>query len=138
MIRAVLDANVLAPAFVNPFAAAGRLLALWRNGSFELVVSAPILAELRRTYEDAYYARRMSPDLIGAALSLLETEATSAALTIPVAGVATHPEDDLVLSTVASASADYLATRDRQLLKIISFRGATIVHPADLVRLIES
>ncbi len=132
MTRVVLDANVLAPAFVNPAAAAGRLVVAWRNGDFELVVSEPILAELRRTYQDPYYARRVSPAEAEAAVTLVRTRATLVALTVPVIGVATHPEDDLVLSTVASGAADYLATRDRQLLQLGNFQGARILHPADL------
>jgi putative PIN family toxin of toxin-antitoxin system len=136
--RVVLDANVLAPAFVNPAAAAGRLLGQWRRGVFELVVSVPILAELRRTYQDPYYARRVTPALVEAAIALLKTEATVVELTVPVTGVATHPEDDLVLSTVASAGADYLGTRDRQLLKLEIIHGARILHPADLTALLEA
>ncbi|MBX3069322.1 MAG: putative toxin-antitoxin system toxin component, PIN family [Thermomicrobiales bacterium] len=138
MTRVVLDANVLAPAFVNPTASAGRLLRLWRIGTFSLVTSAPILAELHRTYQDAYYARRLSPELIEAALALLESEAVTVEISVQVLGVASHPEDDLVLATAASANADYLGTRDRQLLKLGSFRGTQIVHPADLARILDS
>lgn len=105
MTRVVLDANVLGQAFVNPATAAARLLSQWRQRSFELAVSAPILAELRRTYEDPYYARRVTLELVKAAIALLEADATVVELTVPVAGIATHPEDDLVLSTVASAGA---------------------------------
>ncbi|MBA3337755.1 MAG: PIN domain-containing protein [Chloroflexia bacterium] len=54
MTRVVLDANVLAPAFANPAAAAGGLIARWRKGAFELVVSVPILTGLRRTFQDPY------------------------------------------------------------------------------------
>lgn len=137
MTRVVLDANVLAPAFVNPAAAAGRLLSQWQQGVFELVVSTPLLAELRRTYQDPYYARRLTPTVVEAALALLEAEATVVELIVPVTGVATHTEDDLVLSTVASAGADYLGTRDRQLLKLETFHGARILHPADLTALLD-
>jgi hypothetical protein len=58
-------------------------------------------------------------------------------LIVPVSGVATHPEDDLVLATAASASAGDLGTRDRQLLKLETFRGASNVHPAELVELLD-
>ena len=112
----------------------------WTSGDgevFELVVSAPILAELRRTYQDPYYARRISPHLVEAAVALLEGEATVVELTVSVTDVATHPEDDLVLSTVASAAADYLGTRDKQLLKLDTFHGARILHPADLAALLD-
>ena len=56
---------------------------------------------------------------------------------MPVAGVATHPEDDLVLATAASAAADFLGTRDRQLLKLVSFLGVRILHPVDLLALLD-
>lgn len=84
------------------------------------------------TYQDPYYAKRVSPAEADAMVGLLRRTATIIGLTVPVTGIATHPEDDLVLSTVASGAADYLATRDRQLLKLGRFRGATILHPADL------
>ena len=137
MTRVVLDANVLAPAFVNPAAAAGRLVELWRDGAFELVVSEPILAELRRTYQDPYYARRVTPEQVEAVLALLRAEATVVPLTVAVTGVATHPEDDLVLAAAASAGADYLVTHDKQLLKIGRFQGVTILSPRDVLTLLE-
>ena len=57
-------------------------------------------------------------------------------LTVSVAGVASHPEDDLILSTGLSAGASYLGTRDKQLLKLGEYGGMQIVHPADLVEIL--
>lgn len=136
MIRAVLDANVLAPAFANPTAIAGRLIALWQAGGFEPVVSEHVIAELRRTYADPYYASRVTFQQVEAAIDLLRTEAIVTPITIPVSGVATHPEDDLVLATGLSAGADYLGTRDRQLLRLGSYLGLRIVSPGDLLRIL--
>ena len=45
------------------------------------------------------------------------------------AGVATHPEDDLILSAAASANADYLVTGDAGLLGLTVFRETQIVSP---------
>lgn len=136
MIRAVLDANVLAPAFANPTATAGRLIALWQAGGFELVVSEHVINELRRTYADRYYASRVAPQQVEAAIDLLRTDAVVTPLTIPVSGVATHPEDDLVLATGLSAGADYLGTRDRQLLKLGSHLGLRILSPGELLAIL--
>jgi uncharacterized protein len=133
VIRAVLDANVLAPAFTNPTATAGRLIALWQAGGFELVVSEHVIAELRRTYADPYYASRVTSQQVEAAIDLLRTEAIVTPLSIPVSGVASHPEDDLVLATGLSASADFLGTRDKQLLKLGNYLGLRIVSPGELL-----
>jgi len=135
--RAVLDANVLAPAFANPTATAGHLIALWQAGGFELVVSEHVIAEVRRTYADPYYARRVSPQQVEAAVALLRAEAIVTSLNIPVTGIATHPEDDLVLATGLSAGADSLGTRDRQLLKLGTYGGMRIVGPGELLAILE-
>jgi predicted nucleic acid-binding protein len=46
-----------------------------------------------------------------------------------VQGVASHPEDGLVLATAVSAKADYLVTGDSQLQRLGQFEGEAIVPP---------
>ena len=49
MLRAVLDANVIISALIQPKGASGRIVAsLLEENSFELVLSPAILAEIRR------------------------------------------------------------------------------------------
>jgi predicted nucleic acid-binding protein len=55
-----------------------------------------------------------------------------------VRGAATHPEDDLVLSTALSGDASILCTRDKQLLKLRSYKTVTILSPGELLSLLES
>jgi putative PIN family toxin of toxin-antitoxin system len=138
MTVVVLDTNVLAPGFVGTTSVAVRLIDLWRAGDYELVVSEHLLSELARTYTDPYYRARVSADQAGRILTLLRTDAHFTPLTVPVSGVATQPKDDLVLATGLSAGATYLATRDRQLLKLETYRGLRIVPPGRLLDLLES
>ena len=50
MFRAVLDANVIISALIQPKGPSGRILtSLLQRNSFELVVSSTILAEVRRS-----------------------------------------------------------------------------------------
>ena len=58
---------------------------------------------------------------------LLEHETISRPVTVEVHGIATHPEDELVLATAVSAQADYLVTGDSQLQKLAAYQGVTIV-----------
>ncbi len=133
MTRVVLDANVLAPGFLSTTSVSARLLALWRAGGFELVVSEHLLGELVRTYADPYFHQRIGPDRVARVLRLLRRRALLTELTVTVTGVATQPKDDLVLATGLSAKASYLGTRDKQLLKLGSYQGLVILHPADLL-----
>jgi predicted nucleic acid-binding protein len=46
---------------------------------------------------------------------------------VPVTGVASHPEDDVVLATALSGSAQYLVTGDHGLLELRTYRDLIIV-----------
>jgi putative PIN family toxin of toxin-antitoxin system len=132
VIVAVCDTNVLAPALRgvgNPDNRLGDVLRQWRAGHFQLVVSQPILDELRRTLANPYFARFLTADQQVRALALLQRRALVITITVRVHGVATHPEDDLILATAASAKADYLVTGDEKLLRLGSFHGVRIVTP---------
>lgn len=68
---------------------------------------------------------------------LLEQEAVLTPITRQVQGVATHPEDDLILAAAVSARADYLVTGDDQLQKLGGFEGVKIVSPREFLRLLD-
>lgn len=129
MITAVLDTNVLASGFVRPEPPPGQLLVAWRARLFLLVTSEPILAELTRTFEEPYFAQHLNPSQRANNIALLRHEAIITPLTSRVQGVATHPEDDLVLATALSASVHYLVSGDNQLKKLGRYRGVIIVSP---------
>jgi uncharacterized protein len=61
----------------------------------------------------------------------LESDGVRVPISITVSGVASHPEDDLILATAVSAQADYLVTGDRQLLALGEYQGVQIVTPRD-------
>jgi uncharacterized protein len=132
VIGAVLDTNVLAPGlrgFANPDNTLGELLRRWRDGQFRLIVSRPILAELRRTLATPYVASALTERQRERAITLLQRWGTVAALTVRVVGIATHPEDDLILATAVSARADYLVTGDEKLLRLAEYQHVKIVTP---------
>jgi predicted nucleic acid-binding protein len=62
-------------------------------------------------------------------LALLRAEARVVPLSSVVRGVATHPEDDLILATATSGAADYLITGDSKLQQLGTFRSVTILSP---------
>lgn len=138
MIRAVFDTNVLASAIVNRTGPAGQILRAWTFGDFDLVVSEVILEELARVVQKNYFRRRLSPKHVAANFTLLRDATVLTPISTQVSGVATHPEDDLILATALSGRADYLVTGDRQLLALGVFQGVAIISPrAFLERLAE-
>jgi putative PIN family toxin of toxin-antitoxin system len=61
-VRAVLDANVVVSALLSRVGAPARLLELWLEGEFELVVCKILLDEVRRTLGQQNISRRVPPD----------------------------------------------------------------------------
>jgi uncharacterized protein len=132
VILAVLDTNVLASGIAGiarPESTPGELLRRWLASDFTLVVSEQILTELVRTLTNPYFRSRLSATEIDAALRVLQTEARNQPITVPVSGVATHPQDDLILATALSARANYLVTGDRRLLERTLYQGVAILSP---------
>jgi predicted nucleic acid-binding protein len=55
-----------------------------------------------------------------------------------VAGVAPHPEDDLVLAAAVTAEADFLVTGDKRFLAVGSYAGVTILSPRAFLDVLEA
>ena len=141
MIRAVLDTNVLAFGFVE-FATAerapARLLRPWREQRFAFVVSAEILTELLNTFADPYFRRQLTTQQIHAAQLLLQEEAIWQPFTARISGVATHPEDDRILSVAVSAQAEYLVTGDKKLQQLGTYQGVRVISPRAFLDLLQA
>ncbi|MCC6497198.1 MAG: putative toxin-antitoxin system toxin component, PIN family, partial [Propionibacteriaceae bacterium] len=65
-MRIVIDTNVIVSRFLSPHGPPARILALWEQGLFELVVSEAILTEYRRVlgYPHLQTRHRMRPEEI--------------------------------------------------------------------------
>jgi putative PIN family toxin of toxin-antitoxin system len=141
VIVAVLDTNVLASGFIGEHkldSIPGELVRRWRAKAFTLVLSEHILAELADTFTDPYFTRRLSASAIADALASLRLDTTIQPITVKVAGIASHAEDDVVLATALSARTSYLVTGDKQLLKRGAYRGTLLLAPRQFLAVLES
>ena len=80
-----------------------------------LITSQAIIDEVLRVLSRDRVRRRYGLTLVNIELVryFLENDAMLTPLTAEVHGVATHPEDDLILATALSGQANYLVTGDR-------------------------
>jgi putative PIN family toxin of toxin-antitoxin system len=137
-MRVVIDASVLAPALISRRGVAFDLMNLWNAGRFDLIVSEHIIDEVIRAHHSRYfYDRGIREGQIRSAEQLLRAKGLVTPLSEQVSGVASHPEDDLVLNTAVSGSADYLVTHDKQLLMLGSYQRIPIVRPGVVVGLLQ-
>ena len=134
MRRVVFDSTVLISAFISrDEGVCYELLALARDGKFELVLSSAIILETwrklmsgehiraRYTYSDQR-AHRFCRGLLNIATDVLRT-------TKPLTGVVRDPNDDMIVAAALDSRADTIVSRDKDLLSLGSFRGVPIISP---------
>lgn len=141
MISAVLDTNVLVSGLIGEQKLAstpGELIRRWRVKSFELVISEHIISELADTLTDPYFVRRLSAEAVSDTLEALRLDATIQPVTVSVTGIATHPEDDMVIATALSAQCRYLVTGDKRLQDRAAYRGTLFISPRQFLDFLES
>jgi uncharacterized protein len=132
VIGVVYDANVLVSGLAGyriERSTPGALVRAWQRGEVELFLSEHILGEVTRTLSGPYFRRRLSEAQIVQGMATLRLRSRIVSITEEMQGVATHPEDDLILATVVSARVDYLVTGDAQLQKLQEYQGVRIVSP---------
>ena len=130
MFSAVLDTNILASGALKPSSIPGQILKQWRDDKFELIISQHILSELEETLNKSYFRNILKTQDIDDFLELLLSEAILTLITTTIQGVATHPEDDLVLATAESGKASFVVTGDHGLQNLKQFKNIKIVSPS--------
>lgn len=131
-MRVVLDVNVLVSALLSRAGAPGRLLALWLEGAFELVVSEGLLAELGRALAYPKLREHISPEDAADFIALLRSTAPMVAGAERPDPISRDPGDDYLLA-LAKASASVLVSGNRDLLVLapelpIQEPGALLEH----------
>jgi uncharacterized protein len=131
-LRVVLDVNVLVSALLSRAGAPGRLIALWLEGAFELVVSEELLAELGRALAYPKLREYISREDAAAFIALLRATASMLADAERPDHITRDPGDDYLVA-LAKASASVLVSGDRDLLVLapelpIQEPGAFLEH----------
>lgn len=140
MIVAVLDANTIVSgmiAFREGSTPPATLFRAWRGNRFNMAISSHILDEVERTLMKPYFAGHPDRDIYPEMVATIRTYASFHAIDKIVPGIASHPEDDLVLATAVSGHAHYLVTGDKQLLSLEHYEGVKIVSPREFLTMLD-
>jgi putative PIN family toxin of toxin-antitoxin system len=139
VLRAVLDANVIISALIQPKGASGRIVAsLLEENSFELVLSPAILAEIRRalTYPKVRKYIKASDEDLDLAVASLALVAQPVEGILRVNAVAEDPDDDKYIEAALEGRARFIVTGDAHLRSLKSYRGIRIVTPRSFLELL--
>lgn len=113
VVKAVIDTNVWVSSLLNPFGFPATLRKYFEKGSFQAIVSEPILEELAEVLTRPKIKNKygISENDISELLVLLEERTESVLLSGDVA-VCRDKDDNLIIETAIKGKAAFLVTRD--------------------------
>lgn len=119
-LRAVLDTNVLLSGIAYPASVPGKILAAWRHGSVDVLLSSYILDELRRVLPRLAHRHGLTSaemdDLVDALSVQAEVIEPLPGLDPDLRDVDDQPVLGTLLAAVKTSGANYLITGDKDLL----------------------
>lgn len=132
-LRVVLDTNVLLSGIAFPGSLPGKILAAWRLGALDVVLSGFILDELKRVLPRLSHRHGLTPVEIDDLLEILSIQADVIEAQLPDEQQLRDVDDLPVLGTLVAAAqaggVDYLITGDKDLLALAD--RYPILTPAD-------
>jgi putative PIN family toxin of toxin-antitoxin system len=134
--RVVLDSVVLVSVFLTEEGLAAELFAECVEKA-ELCTAEEILQETRRVLLEkdhirskyAYHDREVERFI-----ELVREKCTVASELPPLHVIERDPKDDMIIACAVAAQADYVVSRDLDLLDLGEYRGIQIVSPEDFVQ----
>lgn len=143
MAKAVIDTTVLVSAFLRfiPGGASHDLLRFADEGAFELYFSESILEETARALLKSKRSRRLysysDEDVIEYCQGL--TRFGTIVKDVPdIQGVVRDPNDDMIVACALAAGADYIVTRDKDLLALGQYERITVIKPEPFLHLLRA
>ncbi|ASG22166.1 putative toxin-antitoxin system toxin component, PIN family [Nitrospirillum viridazoti] len=134
-MRVVVDTNVLISALLAKASLPARLVTLWREGRFNLLVSTPQLDELMRVTRYPKIRARLPPVIAGQLINDMR-EIAEIVEPLPTVSASPDPFDNYLLATALAGDADFLITGDKQdLLSLRRFEGTKILTVRDFLTL---
>lgn len=130
-LRVVLDTNVLVSALAYPQSIPGQILAAWRQGGVDLILSRYILDEMARVLPKLARIKLIGDEIRDLADSFMFM-ADVVEPTGETDGRLRDSADQQIFGTWHAAKADYLITGDKDLLALAD--EYPIITPAEFWR----
>jgi len=132
VLRAVLAANVIISAAIQPKGASGQILMrLLQDTAFELIVSPPILSEVRRSlsYPRVRKYLRMSREDLDLWVTSIELFSQPVEGSRRIHVVEADADDDKYIEAAVEGLAQFIVSGDSHLLDLKTYETIRIVTP---------
>jgi len=134
--KAVFDSTVLISAFLAQAGVSAELLRKAQNGGFDICLAEEILEEVQRVLLQYQKIRKRYHYLDQTVIQYVQTLRTVAHLftELPLIEVVDNdPNDNMVVACALKARADYIITRDNDLLSLEYYNDIKIMTPEKFI-----
>lgn len=137
-MRVVIDTNVIVSSFLSYTGPPAKIVDLWKDQAFDLVVSEEILSEYERAlgYEHVQRIHKMSTEEIQKVIENFRLFAEVIKPTTKVDVVLDDPDDNKFIECAVDGGVDYIVSGDPHLLNIEHYQNIQIFTPASFLALI--
>lgn len=139
MIRAVVDTNTVLSSLISEGGNPARILWHWRQGSFTLVLSETILAEMADVLTRPAITKKhkRSPAQIQARLRGFRQFGLVVEPAEALQVVDEDPDDDMLFEAAVAGQAHFIVSGDARVQAVKEYQGIVVLSPAAFVVLLE-
>ncbi len=140
MIRAVIDTNVLISGLLSAGGAPRQLINAWPNNLFIMMASSETVIEVLRVleYPKIRSRIRISEQAITDFRFALVTLTKRTPGKLILSGVSRDPHDDMFVVCAVEGNADYIVSRDLDLLSLGSYQNISIISPDQFMEILKA
>ncbi|OGC08972.1 putative toxin-antitoxin system toxin component, PIN family [candidate division WOR-1 bacterium RIFOXYC2_FULL_37_10] len=132
MINVVLDTNVVLAAYLTQ-GAASKIVKLWAEGKFELLISDDIVKEYLRIL----LVKKIEPELVSEFNQQLTRFARLICPSKEFKIVKDDPADDKFFECAIEGTADFIVSNDKHLLNVKKYKAVKVVSVQDFLKKFE-
>lgn len=135
-MQVVIDPGVFVSGLITPHGLPARLVRMWGDAAFDVVVSPMLLEELEDVLARPHISKRVGRADAATFLLRLENAATLVDDPPAATGATADPDDDYLVALARAAGAHALVSGDRHFLDLAD-TSPPVLTPRALVELLE-
>lgn len=134
-MRVVLDVNVLVSAIISAKGSPARIMELWEEERFEVVISPEIIGELGKVirYPRIQEKYHLPEQYVEQFLGLINNQAIVVKPVRKITQIKSDPTDNGYLECAIAGRAAYIISGDQHLLRLVEYQGIPILSPAEFL-----
>ncbi len=134
-MRVVLDVNVLVSAVISAKGSPARIMELWEEERFEVVISLEIIGELGKVirYPKIQEKYHLPEQYVEQFLGLINNQAIVVKPVRKITQIKSDPTDNSYLECTIAGGAEYIISGDQHLLRLVEYQGIPILSPAEFL-----